>query len=75
MTRKTDIIPKLPLARILRIEGATRVSEKSMTQFALALKAYGQEIAHKAVTYSKHAERRTVLKEDIDFAIKQGERK
>lgn len=75
MTRKTDIIPKLPLSRILKEAGAKRVSDESMAQFSQTLKEYGKEIAKKAVVYAEHAERRTVLKEDVEFAIKQGEQK
>jgi histone H3/H4 len=75
MTRKTDIIPKLPLSRILKEAGAKHVSDESMAQFSQTLKEYGKEIAKKAVVYAEHAERRTVLKEDVAFAIKQGEQK
>ena len=69
--RKTQTIPKAPVARILFKAGAKRVSDSAAETFANVLLEIGSEIATKAVMISKHAGRKTIHDSDINLAAKQ----
>ena len=72
MARKTTIIPKAPLARLLQKSGAKRVSDDSLAALSETLTDIGTEIAEQAVKIARHSGRKTVLEGDIFLAAKQG---
>ncbi len=72
MGRKTSIIPKAPLARILIKKGAKRVSDDSLDAFSEILTEIGTQISEQAVKIAKHSGRKTILDTDIKLAAKQG---
>ena len=70
-TRRTAIIPKAPLGRILNKMGAKRVSDESLSIFSEVLAEIGADIAEQASKIAKHAGRKTIHEEDIKLAAKQ----
>ncbi|MBU3896777.1 MAG: NFYB/HAP3 family transcription factor subunit [Nanoarchaeota archaeon] len=70
MPRKRSIIAAAPMAEILRMNGAERVSDKAAVAFSEVLMDIAMTIAKDAVKFSHHAGRKTIKKEDIDLARK-----
>ena len=68
--RKTFIIPRAPVARILMRAGAKRVSLEAMSAFAEVIQALSEDIATKSVRIAKHSGRKTVQAGDIKIAAK-----
>jgi len=65
---------ELPLAavdRIIRKSGAGRVSESAVKELAEVMEEYGIKIAQQAGQFSKHANRKTIIDEDIRLVLKQ----
>ena len=63
----TDI-PVAPCEKILRKNGAPRVSAEAAREFALVLEHVTTEIAKGAAELAKHAGRNTVMVEDVKLA-------
>ena len=57
------------MERILKKSGAKRVSQEASKELRKILEKESQKIAKKAWKVAKHSKRRTVLKEDILFAL------
>jgi histone H3/H4 len=70
MPRKRSIIPAAPMAEILRIAGAERVSDSAAKALAEVLMDKAMEISKDAVKFANHAGRKTVKREDIELARK-----
>ncbi|MBS3143222.1 histone family protein [Candidatus Woesearchaeota archaeon] len=68
--RKTHIIPRAPVARILLRAGAERVSKDAVSTFSEVLQELGEQIAQKASRIARHSGRKTVHEEDIKLAAK-----
>jgi DNA-binding protein len=70
MQRKTTIIPKAPVTRILVQAGAKRVSDKAAETLSEIVKEISLKIATRAVQIAHHSKRKTVQEEDIKLAAK-----
>ena len=68
--REPEELPLAPLERLLRREGAERVSEDACKVLGVALEDYSRIIARKAKDYSAHAKRKTIKAEDIELALR-----
>ena len=68
--KRSNIIPKAPLARILMKHGAKRVSAPATEVMAEILEKYAIELGERSVKISQHAGRKTVTDEDIKLAVK-----
>lgn len=70
MGRKTTIIPRAPLARILENAGAKRVSSGGSAAFVHVLMEISEDIARKSIEFARHSGRKTIHEEDIRLAAK-----
>ena len=61
-------IPKAPVKRIIKEEGAERISADAVDALVEYLEADADAIARKAIEYAKIAKRQTVKAEDIALA-------
>jgi histone H3/H4 len=64
------VLSSPPLERIIRRNGAERVSKRAAKKLALVLEEYGIEISQRAMKFAHEDNRKTVRKEDITKAIK-----
>lgn len=71
MARRTSIIPKAPVARILIKAGAKRVSQSAVDEFSVVITDIASRIAEQAARIAKHSGRKTVQEGDIKIAAKQ----
>lgn len=71
VTRKTSIIPKAAVARILIKAGAKRVSASATSAFSELIQNMAEEIAEKANKIAIHSGRKTVQGGDVKLAAKQ----
>lgn len=60
-----------PIEKILKENGAPRVSKEAVELFANELETLALEIARDATELSKHGQRKTISKEDVKMAIKR----
>ncbi len=70
VTRKTSIIPKAAVARILAKSGAKRISDSAATAFSEVVQTMAEEIAEKANKIAVHSGRKTVKDIDVKLAAK-----
>lgn len=56
------------LERIMRKAGAQRVSATAIEALAQALEDYGTTLSTEAATLARHADRKTVKREDVRLA-------
>ena len=66
-------IPKAPVKRIIKEEGAERISADAVDALVAYLEADADAVAKKAIEYAKVAKRQTVKAEDIALAIGSSE--
>ncbi len=64
-------IPLHSLGKIISEETEMRVSDTAKQELKLYLENLAKEIAKKAITFAKHAKRRTVMKEDLELALQE----
>ncbi len=72
--RKTHIIPRAPIARILLSAGARRVSNDAVEELARVIQSIAEELSRQAVDVAKHAGRKTVTDEDIKVLLERFKR-
>ena len=68
-------IPLAPLERIIKKAGAERVAEDAKAKMSEILEDYALQVGARANQLAKHANRKTITKEDIALAVKEGVRK
>jgi len=68
--RKTSIVPKAPVARILQNAGAKRVSADAVDAFADVIQQIAEDIASQAAKIAKHSGRKTVQEGDVKLAAR-----
>jgi len=70
MPRKSGLIPKEPVKRMMQDSGANRVSADAVSAMTDVLIDLATEISEQAVRISKHSGRKTVHSSDIKMAYK-----
>ena len=70
MGRRTKVIPRAPVGRLISRAGAQRVSADAMDTLADILTDIAEEIGERAVKIAKHSGRKTVKAGDIKLAVK-----
>ena len=73
MEVKNMAIPKAPVKRIIKEEGAERVSAGAVDALVEFLEDDAEAVAKKAFEYAKYANRKTVKAEDIALATGKSE--
>ena len=68
-------IPRAPVERIIRKEGAERVSKEAVDALAEYLEEVAKRAAKLAINVARHTGRKTVQYEDIKLAQKEIEGK
>lgn len=61
-------LPRMPFERILKRNGAKRVSQESLEEFANVMEEKLTKIAAEALVLAKHAGRKTITAEDVRAA-------
>ena len=69
--KRSYIIPKAPLGRILMKAGAKRVSQGALDAFNDTLTDAARELCEQAVRIAKHSGRKTVHEGDIKLAARK----
>ena len=72
MPKRTTLIPRAPVARILYNAGAKMVSAEAAEEFAEILEDIGAKMAEQANKIAKHSGRKTIHGGDIKLAARQG---
>ena len=65
----TDL-PIAPVGRILKNNGAQRISDDAKIALAEALEEYGKQLSKQAIRLAHHTGRKTITGEDIKLALK-----
>ena len=68
--RKTHVIPRATVARLLEKAGAHRVSADAVEAFAEVILNAAEDISAQAARIAKHSGRKTVKEEDIRLAAR-----
>lgn len=61
-------LPRAPLERIMRNAGAERVSGDAVEALRAEVEDVAKELANEAVQASKHADRKTIKRDDVHLA-------
>lgn len=65
-------LPLAPVDRIIRNQGAKRVSEDAAKEFAEVLEDIAADLAAESAALASHAGRKTVKAEDVRLASRKG---
>jgi len=69
--KRSREIAVAPFYRILRQEGASRVSKEAATKLRDIVEELAREIARESWALAQHARRKTVVGEDVVFAARR----
>ena len=64
------VLPLAPLERLMRKAGAERVSEDAVAALREVIEDMAQAVADEALRASRHANRRTIKRDDIELAVR-----
>ena len=70
-TKRTTLVPKAPVARILMNAGAKRVSANAVDVFAEIIEDIGKKISQRAAKIAQHSGRKTVQDGDVKLSAKE----
>jgi histone H3/H4 len=65
------MLPLLPFERICKAAGIERVSEEALKEMREIVEERANTVAEEADRLARHAGRKTVTKEDIEFVIRR----
>ena len=65
------MLPLLPFERIAKKAGVKRISKDALEELRDIIEEYGTDLAEHAVKISRHADKRTVMLEDVRFVVKK----
>ena len=63
-------LPIAPVGRILKNNGAQRVSDGAKIALAEAMEDYGEKLSKEAIELARHTGRKTITGKDVKLAIK-----
>ena len=63
-------IPKAPITRLVKSAGAERISKEAEEKIVEAVEAYTIKLAKAVIDSAKHADRKTLQAEDVEFVLK-----
>jgi len=63
-------IPRQALKKILKSQGAQRVSDEALDIFVKKLEEKVETITQDSLKYARHAKRKTILASDVSMALK-----
>ena len=63
-------LPIAPVGRILKNNGAQRISYDAKIALAEALEEYGEQLSKQAIGLAHHTGRKTITGDDIKLALK-----
>lgn len=63
-------IPKAPITRIVKSEGAERISKDAEEKIVEAVEAYTKKLATAVIDMAKHADRKTIQVDDVEVTLK-----
>lgn len=72
MVIKMAELPLAPVDRIIRNQGAKRVSEDAVKEFAEVLEDIAADLAAESSALASHAGRKTVKADDVRLASRKG---
>lgn len=70
MAKRSRLISKAAVTKMLKNAGAGRVSDSAATTFSSVLEEIASEVAKHAIEIAKHSKRKTVQRDDIQLAAK-----
>ena len=70
MVKQVTTLPLAAMEKILKSQGADRVSEGAKRELASVLAEIGEDIGEHAIRLAHHAGRKTLKKSDIKLASK-----
>ena len=63
-------LPIAPVGRILKNNGAQRVSDGAKIALAEAMEDYGEKLSKETIELARHTGRKTITGKDVKLAIK-----
>ncbi len=70
MAKRSSLIPKAPMSRILMNAGAKRVSADAVEEFVDIITNIAEDISEQAIRIAKHSGRKTIQEGDVKLAAK-----
>ncbi len=65
-------LPLAPVDRLIRSQGAKRVSEEAVEEFSEVLEEIAADLAAESAALAEHAGRKTVKAKDVRLASRKG---